>query len=87
MGTIYINKEKKDSAIRSFFGSFGFIWGLLCFSFFLNFKFLEGNDFLDFIIFLLMILSFVLLAVARKDRYYFDVKEEDFRPFYINNKK
>lgn len=78
MSTIYINKDKKHSVISVFIDHLSF-FGLLCFSFFFNFKFLEGNNFLDFLIFLFVILYFLNLGAKAKNKYYFNVKDADIK--------
>lgn len=52
--TIEINKNPKTGFFRKLFSSIAY-WSLVLFAFYFNYKFIDGNNFLDFIIFILII--------------------------------
>lgn len=65
---IEIHKYKKDNIIVSSINSF-INWAIILFSFYFNYKFIEGNNFLDTII-LLMIVMIVISKIIRFKKIY-----------------
>lgn len=55
---IEINKNSGKNIFRSFFDCFS-CWFLITTSFYFNYKFIDGNNFLDFIIFIIAVMTFI----------------------------
>jgi hypothetical protein len=55
---IEINKNSRKNIFRSFFDCFS-CWFLITTSFYFNYKFIDGNNFLDFMIFIIAVMAFI----------------------------
>jgi len=65
--TIEINKRPKTGFFNFLFNSIVY-WGLLLFAFYFNYKFIDSNNLLDFIILLIVAVSFVAyIALLKED--------------------
>ena len=77
MTSIFIFKEKK-SFIRSFLGNLN-ILGFLGFSFYFNYKFIDGNDFFDLIIFIFFMVIFSDKVETERKKHFFNVSDEKIK--------
>ncbi len=66
---IQINKKGKTGYVKSVF-SLIIWWCVLIFAFYFNYKFIDGSNFLDFIIFLTIMISFITYIVNLSTKYY-----------------
>ena len=77
---IEINKGKKRSTLKSCF-NFLMTWFILCSSFYFNYKFIDGNNFLDFMIFFIAVTF--LIGICQKFpltyKKYNDVSDEKIK--------
>ena len=55
---IEIHKYSRKNIFRSFF-DFISTWFILSASFYFNYKFIDGNNFLDFMIFIIAVMTFI----------------------------
>lgn len=80
MTNIQINKYKKTNFFLAVFKTLSF-WIITSFSFFFNYKFIEGNNFLDFIIFLAITLHLIVIVygITRVCKIYNNVSENKIK--------
>lgn len=78
--TIEIDKRPKTGFFRILFGIVAF-WSLLLFAFYFNYKFIDGNNFLDFIIFMITIIIFIgyILRLEKKVSRYDNVSDDKIK--------
>ena len=78
--TLEINKAPKFGLFKGFLLKITH-WGLIIFAFYFNYKFIDGNNFLDFMIFLIIIMVFIgyIYSLSKNITKYNDISDDKIK--------